>query len=185
MTAGIATTPLRDGFNPQLTRDEAVALAKEYRSEGDEAAFVAGDAIRNGDYSLQQLATIFKWKTNGRGKSRLMRNDALDVEDALRLACAARAPRSAIAVLVGLHGVAVPVASSIMTVIYPDRYTVIDFRALEALGRRNDDHSISFYVGYLNYCHELANAWNMTLRQLDRALWQWSRERSHPSSSDA
>jgi hypothetical protein len=52
-----------------------------------------------------------------------------EVEDALRLALAARTERSAIAVLRGLGGVDVPVASAIMTAVDPSRYTILDFPA--------------------------------------------------------
>lgn len=153
-------------------------LAEQYRSDDDLPALEAGSAIRGGDLSMGQVEIIFDWKTKGRGRSRLLRNTPLDVEDALRLACDAASPRSAISVLVGLDGVAVPVASSIMTAIFPDRYTIIDFRALETLDRRDGDRSVGFYVEYLHYCRGLAAKWDMSLRQLDRALWQWSWKRS-------
>ena len=57
--------------------------------------------------------------------------------------------RSPIAVLCGLTGVNVPVASAILTAIYPSRYTVIDFRALEALGTNTSDRSLRFFLYYL------------------------------------
>ncbi len=81
--------------------------------------------------------------------------------------------------MLGLQGVAVPVASAILTAIYPERYTVIDFRALEALGSKTTDRSVNFYLAYLTHCRQLAKAHHVTLRALDRALWQWSK--THPA----
>ena len=96
----------------------------------------------------------------------------------LRLAVCAKTDRAAIAVLLGLQGVRVPVASAILTAIDPKRFTVVDFRALEALGSENKDLSINFYLNYLNACRRLAKKHEVTLRDLDRALWQWSKMKS-------
>jgi len=37
--------------------------------------------------------------------------------------------------------------------------------------------TINFYLNYLGECRRLAEANNVDLRTLDRALWQWSKER--------
>jgi hypothetical protein len=115
------------------------------------------------------------WKTRGRGKNRLLLNSEDEIREALRLAAKAEQARSAIAVLTGLYGVNIPVASAIATAIHPDRFTIIDFRALHALGHKKVDNSLPFYLAYRGYCIELAAEWNLSLRNLDRALWQWSK----------
>jgi hypothetical protein len=81
-------------------------------------------------------------------------------------------------VLKGLGGVEIPVASAIMTAIDPERYTIIDYRALEALGVSLSWYTIDSYLAYLKRCRELAQENVVSLRELDRALWQWSKERS-------
>ena len=86
--------------------------------------------------------------------------------------------RSAIETLTKLHGVGIPVASAILTLINPDKYTIIDYRALESLGVTDWPDSVEYYLGYLAGCRELARRYNKSLRTLDRALWQWSKERS-------
>jgi hypothetical protein len=90
----------------------------------------------------------------------------------------AETDRAAVAVLVGLNGVQVPVASAILTAIDPERFTVIDFRALEALGVTNATMTINYYLEYLDACRGLARENKVPLRTLDRALWQWSKERA-------
>ena len=127
---------------------------------------------------MDNLLAIFVWKTGGRGRSRVLKNTPEEVADALRLAVSAETERAAIAVLRGLRGVDTPVASAIMTAVFPDRYTVIDFRALESLGTETPDRSVSFYLEYLHYCREKARECGVSLRTLDRALWQWSWLRS-------
>jgi hypothetical protein len=78
-----------------------------------------------------------------------------------------------------LNGVQTPVASAVLTAIDPARYTVIDFRALESLGIKNKTITVDFYLEYLGYCRRLANKFRITLRHMDRVLWQWSKE--HPA----
>jgi hypothetical protein len=60
---------------------------------------------------------------------------------------------------------------------FPERYTVIDKRALSALGVEANDVSIDLYLAYLSRCRELAARYHVELRTLDRALWQWSDEK--------
>lgn len=110
--------------------------------------------------------------------SRLDKNSDAEIRDALSLATAAQTERAAISVLLGLQGVDTPVASAIMTAIYPERYTVIDYWALEALGNKSNDRSVNFYLSYLKACRQLAEEHQVSLRNFDRALWQWSSEQA-------
>ena len=97
------------------------------RNKGDDLPpFEVGAAILKGDYSRKNLDALFTWKTRGRGRSRIAVNTDAEVEDALKLAVAASTPRAAIAVLTGLSGCAVPVASAIMTCVRPE--IVHDYR---------------------------------------------------------
>jgi hypothetical protein len=153
-------------------------LAQRYDSREDEKPLQAGRDIRDGAHSRANLITIFDWKTNGRGRKRLCANTDIEIADALRIAVEAKTERASVAVLCGLNGVAVPVASAILTAIDPNRYTIIDFRALEALGYTGSDRTINFYLGYLSKCRDLAKEYKVSLRDFDRALWQWSKDRS-------
>jgi hypothetical protein len=163
-------------FNLQFEPADIVQLAQRYGYESDDDALAAGLRIRSGNYGRSNIETIFEWKTKGRGRSRLRNNSDEEIAEALGLAAHAKTERAAIAVLLGLQGVHVPVASAILTAIDPERYTVIDFRALEALGSNSKDRSVNFYLEYLDACRKLAKRRNVTLRDLDRALWQWSSE---------
>jgi hypothetical protein len=146
------------------------------KGKHDEEALHAGQLIANGFCSRENLEVIYRRKTKGRGIARLGRNADAEITDALQIAVNAKTERSAIAVLCGLDGVDVPVASAVMTAVNPARYTVIDFRALEALGVKTADRSIDFYLAYCAKCRELADEYRASIRDLDRALWQWSME---------
>jgi hypothetical protein len=165
-------------FELQFAETEIAALAERYGYAEDSVALRAGESIRSGHCSRENLSHIFQWKTKGRGISRLTRNTDHEIQDALHLAVSAETERAAISVLTGLFGVDVPVASAVLTAINPERYTVIDYRALEALGQKTSNRSVDYYLAYLAACRHLAAKHRVTLRNLDRALWQWSLENS-------
>lgn len=162
-------------FDPSLLP----RLAKRYKASmpGEDEAFAAGRRIGQGDHSLQNLRPIVDWKSE-RSKGRVAKNDERDVADALRLALDAKTDGAAVSVLLGLRGVQVPIASAILTAICPDRFTVIDFRALESLGVQQPVLTVDFYLDYLAACRRLAKQHDIGLRDLDRALWQWSKEKA-------
>jgi hypothetical protein len=156
------------------------ALAAAY-DDDDMAAFEAGRRIAAGARDRADFLAIFEWKTRGRGRSRPARNTDLDIADALDLAIGARTERVALAVLTGLAGVDVPVASAILTVVDPVRFTIIDFRALWSLGiKRVTYYPVGFYLEYLAACRRIAADAGIDLRSLDRALWQYSKEHQPP-----
>ena len=108
--------------------------AMQYPKGWDDGPLAAGKRIREGDYTRSNLKTIMEWKSERRVKL-LDENSDSEIADALDLAAVhAREPRSAFAVLIGLRGVALPMASAILTAIHPETYTVVDWRAVESLG---------------------------------------------------
>jgi hypothetical protein len=149
-------------------------LAAEYEYEDNADALEAGKRIQAGDHSLANLLTIAKWKSR-RSSGRILGNTEAEVADALRLAVSATTERAAVAVLTGLRGVDVPVASAILAAIDPARFTIIDRRALESLGIERPSPTVDFYLEYLAHCRQLASANGVSLRELDQALWQWSK----------
>jgi hypothetical protein len=185
-----------DHFELQPEKEKLADLAQEYWLKQGETyqqlerdAFEAGSRIRNRDTSvsnLDNLRRIVYWKSP-RVVPHLEKNSAEEIETALSKAASLEAStKSAIEALTKLRGVGIPVASAILTAIHPERFTIIDFRALEALGYLRQD--VSFYERYLDFCKDLAASGIIEpqaglpaptmLRALDRALWQWSENQS-------
>ena len=73
-----------------------------------------------------------------------------EVREALKFATTARTERVAVSVLCGLRGVNIPIASAILTAIFPERFTVIDYRALESLGVEKPALTVNYYLVYLD-----------------------------------
>jgi hypothetical protein len=160
--------------------------AGEREHDLERAAFEAGAAIRNGEYSLANLEAIVRWKSE-RVVHYLIGNSEAKIREVLATAAAPETPvRKAVEALTELRGIDMPIASAILAAIAPERYNVLDFRALEALG--HERHDVEFYAEYVAFCKRLAELGLVkpqeglpgptSLHALDRALWEWSRSRS-------
>lgn len=82
-------------------------------------------------------------------------------------------------------GIGTPIASAILTVCYPLRFTVIDYRAWETLldlkrvtSKTMPTTIDAYFKEYLPVCERLASEMSVPLRDLDLALWGWSQRRS-------
>jgi hypothetical protein len=177
-------------FQLQPAEADLQNLAEEYWQKADEkeqllekAAFEAGEAIRNGDYTLANLEAIARWKSE-RVVQYLIANSTEKIRRVLAVAASPESSTGdAVKALLELHGVDIPVASAILAAIFPERYTVLDYRSLEALGHAR--HDVHFYEEYLAFCKRLAESEVVKpqndlpaptpLRALDRALWEWSK----------
>ena len=79
--------------------------------------------------------------------------------------------------LLGLAGVGVPTASVLLYCAFPRDYPILDVRALESLGvKPRSPYPVSFWLEYLAACRELAGHHGVSIRTLDKALWQHSKE---------
>jgi hypothetical protein len=180
-------------FQLQPSESDLQELAEQYwekagvrEHELEKAAFEAGESIRNGDFTLLNLEAIVRWKSE-RAVQYLIGNSSEKIRQALAAATAPEAStEKAMNALLELHGVDISIASAVLAAIYPERYTVLDFRTLEALGHAR--HDIRFYEEYLAFCKRLAES-NIVqpqsdlpaptpLRTLDRALWEWTRSQT-------
>jgi hypothetical protein len=149
-------------------------------------AFEAGTAIRKGEHTLANLEAIVRWKSE-RLVHYLIGNGSAAIRRALEIAANPEASTDqAMTALLELRGVDVPMASSILAAIFPERYIELDMDDLIALGQARQD--IRFYEEYLGFCRGLAQKGLVEpqselpgptpLHTLDRALAQWSRNRS-------
>jgi hypothetical protein len=157
--------------------------AGERERELEKAAFEAGAAIRGGEYNLPNLETIVRWKSE-RVVHYLIGNSTENIRSALAVAASPKSTTAeAVLALTSLRGIDISIATAILSTIYPERYAVLDYRALEALGHPR--HDVDFYIEYNAACNRLAECGMVkpqadlpaptALHALERALWQWSR----------
>jgi hypothetical protein len=84
--------------------------------------------------------------------------------------------------LMALHGVGVPVASTILHFVFPDRYPIMDVRVVAALRKaelwqRDDARSFTTagWLEYIQLMRGLAKKLAVELRDLDKALWAFDK----------
>jgi endonuclease III len=74
-----------------------------------------------------------------------------------------------------IPGIGLATATAILTVCYPDKFTILDYRVLETLDLEpsNTDSwtAEQYFEEYLPRVKEQCGQWDCTLRQADRALW--------------
>ncbi|TCK25628.1 hypothetical protein [Pseudonocardia endophytica] len=129
---------------------------------------------RQGHYTDEDARDVVRWKSR-RALGRLKLNGPGDIEYVTRAALNGP-PHLAHLLLGTLHGVATPVASSILMIFSPDEFTVIDryaIRTLRAHGEWTDRKKWPQYPEYVGICEGLRERCGCTLRTLDRALWAW------------
>jgi hypothetical protein len=125
--------------------------------------------------SFGDFLTICRWKTP-RSKSRCRANEASFVENVTRVALTTPSERLRVEVLRLLDGVDWPTASTILHWCHRDPYPILDFRALWSLGVEQPvDYDFAFWQRYTGACRAEATRLGVTMRELDRALWQYSK----------
>ncbi|MGY3582052.1 hypothetical protein ACVIGB_001025 [Bradyrhizobium sp. USDA 4341] len=176
-------------FTLRFPLQDVLELAGRYHNLGEAEILEVGRRIADGEHRREHLGRIFDWKTRGRGGSRIALNSDAEIADALRLATSAKTELCALSVLTGLSGVEIPVASTVLTVVNPRQYTILDFRALFSLSIDETAYTPRFYLAYLDICRHVAREASeavgaeVTLRKLDHALWQFSKENQKPGKS--
>jgi hypothetical protein len=172
-------------INPQLQYDHAdiLKLSAEYlatlykgrtAADWDQEMEDAGRRIVNSAATRKNIEQVYRWKSHRR-MDLFVQNADEQIAEAVTGAIAAKTPREAVESLTRLEGVGVKMASAILTSMFPELYTVCDFRASEAGVK--DGNDVDFYVAYLDACRRMAKEYGVTLRDFDRANWQWSKNK--------
>jgi hypothetical protein len=80
----------------------------------------------------------------------------------------------------------VPTASTLLYTAFPDDYPILDVRALQSVGvKPRSSYPVSFWLEYLEACRVLARRSGVSIRTLDKALWQHSKELSAATAAGA
>ena len=82
-------------------------------------------------------------------------------------------------ILCALRGVAIPVASAVLALVFPEEYAVIDFRGWRQIfGEGETVFSIPKYKRYLREVRRLANELGWPVQEVDHAIWEYDRRNS-------
>jgi thermostable 8-oxoguanine DNA glycosylase len=132
-----------------------------------------------GFLSFEDFYQISMWKSV-RQKQNYLKNKDI-VEKISKKAFEEKDEFEKIKILCELKGVGIPTASAILTIIYPEKYAVIDIRCLETLNKIfgfkiKKSMSTNTWVNYLDIMRTLAKENNVTPRELDMALFAMHKE---------
>jgi len=167
------------GFELQFPASQIESLAGRFPSLDDTRLEAVGAAVRaRGHYTRAEFIEVCAWKTP-RSRPKVAANPEAVVIATTGRALAAIDEAERMAALLELSGVGVPTASTLLFVAFPRDYPILDVRALESLGvRARSSYPLSFWLAYLEACRTIARAAGVSLRTLDKALWQRSKELS-------
>jgi hypothetical protein len=165
-------------FELQFPAEEIPALAARFPVLDESRVMSVNAAVRaRGRYTREEFIEVCAWKTP-RSRPRVAANSETAILDATGRALAASDEAIRFAALLELDGVGAPTASTLLYVAFPDDYPILDVRALESLGvSSRSGYPVSFWLAYLEACRALARDNGVSLRTLDKALWQHSKER--------
>lgn len=154
----------------------AYAACYPLEVDADVEIGVAPEARRRGFLSKPQFLRLAGWKTP-RSRPRCEKNDAAFVEEVTRNVLASRNERFKIESLRLLQGVDWPTASVILHFCDEQPYPVLDVRALWSVGVPRPRYGFEFWSDYVAFTRALAAKARLSMRTLDRALWQYSKEK--------
>ena len=140
----------------------------------------------DGTLNAYDFFAIVIWKSN-RTKTKIRDGLAAtgkSVGELMREVYLAPTPEAKVEVLLSVWGIGISIASAVLTVCYPEEFTVLDWRAWDVLCEWDVEglpehwpNKAEDYLQYCDACRRLAEQVDFSLRDLDRALWGRSWEK--------
>lgn len=163
--------------NLRIPPDELRTYQARYDYEADPKLDHVRKASRQQRYlTSDQLHEVARWKSKRRA-ALVKENEEDFVREITTFAFSAKYEQSRIGTLILLAGVHYPTASVILHFCVDDSYPILDFRAIWSLGLNQPSvYSPEYWIEYTKTCRDLASTHGLTVRELDMALWQYSRE---------
>jgi hypothetical protein len=168
----------RHPFRLRFPSRQIQVLAQRYRYAQDR---LVGEKIgprtrERGYFTRNDFLKLCRWKTS-RSQKRCANNSQNVIRETTRIALSNPCERVRISILTILEGVSWPTASVLLHFGYDNLYPILDYRALWSLGVNKPPlYCFDFWWAYTKYCRRLAHRCGVSMRVLDRALWQHSKE---------
>ena len=168
-----------------LNKDWIEDLAKKYDEDNKKENELEYEIIKSIEIkglpllyiTKDTLKKIAKWKS-ARVMGHIEKNDEQYVKEVTQVSLSTKNEKLKIEILTLLNGVQIRMASAILFFCFKEQYTVMDYRAwdsLKALDKINGEISDTFecWQKYNEICQEIAKQNGVSLRELDKALWQY------------
>lgn len=136
-------------------------------------------AAARGHMTRDDLIEVARWKWRGGATRKLCaQNTEAEVKEITSVSFAAESERLRIGALLSLHGVQWPMASVILHFVFPDRYPILDIRAMNTVGG-STNYTLARWNEYAELCRKTAAEHKVSMRDLDRALWAYDKDREN------
>lgn len=123
----------------------------------------------------EQFVKIGLWKSR-RPKKIYESNDEETVREITQFSFSTKSEKARIECLFVLNGILYPAASAILHFSFPDRYPIIDLRALWAIGWAPPvNYNFEFWQKYCEKINAISRGVSYNIRTVDKALWQYSK----------
>lgn len=165
-------------FNKKAIQEWAQRYPAGYDIEIEDA--IAPHVKARGYFLQEEFIRLCRWKTP-RSQPKVAGNPADFIQIVTSTALSTSSERLRIEVLTLLNGVRLPTASVVLHFCHADPYPILDVRALWSLGVEANTglYDFEFWNAYTLFCRKLAKEAGVTMRELDRSLWQYSKENEH------
>jgi hypothetical protein len=132
-------------------------------------------AVRaRGHFLRDEFLETYAWKTR-RTLGQAKKYSEVEIADVTGVAFRQTDEKLRICLLRALDGVDWPVASTLLHVGVSADYPIIDFRALWSLQSAMPTYvNFEFWSAYVRCCRTVAAAADVSVRELDKALWAYS-----------
>ena len=160
----------------RIPPDELRKYAEQYDYGADPNLSHLEDAAkRQGHLTRDQLHELALWKSRRRARL-VLANDESFVREVTAFAFSANHEYSRIGALSLLKGVQFPTASVVLHFCVDRSYPILDFRTIWSLGLDKPPfYTPEYWCAYTALCRSLSAEHGLTIRELDMALWQYSR----------
>lgn len=173
-------------MEPRFAADDVAGLAQRYwefsspvqREREHSIIQTVAPAFRQRGYLTREDFILLVWWKSPRTVSRAEQNNDALLEEVTRLALSQGVSEELrIRILPVLNGVQWPVASVILHFGFENQYPILDFRALWSLQEAQPrTYSFDLWLRYVAFCRQYVVQHQVTMRDLDRALWTCSKE---------
>ena len=131
---------------------------------------------KKGYLSKTELKKVAYWKSP-RVSGHIDKNDPAFVKEITKFSLNTKIEQARIEPLTLLSGVSWPVSSVILHFFHKAKYPILDFRALWSVGLEvPSQYTFDFWWEYVQFCRNISKKTKISMRKLDMALWQYSKE---------
>lgn len=144
------------------------------RAQEQQLPELKSDVQARGYLTKEELYKIACWKSPRRANLTLENTDDF-IKDITKSAFTATDDWAKLLMLTLLQGVKEPTASAILHLFDNGQYPILDIHALWSVGLPWEKRtSYPFWPQYIQFCRDIADQNDVSMRELDRALWKFS-----------